>query len=397
MRDAGRHRLGVLVTHPVQYFAPLFREVARDPRVDLTVYYAHRPTPQEQGLGFGVAFTWDIDLTDGYRSVQLENRARTPGAGFLGYSTPQIAGILERERYDAFVVSGWHALTYWQAMQACWRQGTPVLVRGDSQLTVQGAARRWTKDAVYPLFMRRFASCMAVGTRSREYFEHYGARRIDLVPHFVDNERFAARADASRAAAAQLRSRYAIPADATVALFAGKFVDVKRPMDAMRAMAHCGENVHLLMVGDGVLRAVCERESRAAGIAHRVHFAGFMNQSEMPTAYAAADVLVLPSRQETWGLVVNEAMACGLPAIVSHAVGCAPDLILDGRTGHTFPSGDVQALGRRLDALARQPERLVAVKAAARCHIAAWSVAAASTSFIDASMQVALEAVRRAA
>src|SRR3954462_8928911 len=158
MRDPTRQRLGVLVTHPVQYFAPLFRAVAADPRVDLTVYYAHRPTPVEQGAEFDVPFTWDVDLTSGYRSIQLQNRSRVPGDGFFGYNTPEIARIVTRERFDAFVVSGWHALTYWQAMRACWRSSTPLLVRGDSHLAMErSGVTRVPKDTLYPLFMRRFA------------------------------------------------------------------------------------------------------------------------------------------------------------------------------------------------------------------------------------------------
>jgi glycosyltransferase involved in cell wall biosynthesis len=90
-----------------------------------------------------------------------------------------------------------------------------------------------------------------------------------------------------------------------------------------------------------------------------VKFAGFLNQSRMASAYVAADALVLPSDGgETWGLVVNEAMACGLPCFVSDRVGCGPDMILPGETGAVFPLGDCEALARLLTQFAADQERM---------------------------------------
>ena len=123
-------RLGILASQPIQYQAPLFRALAQ--RLDLQVYCAHRQTPREQAAaGFGVAFDWDVDLLSGYESRFLQNVSAEPGGeGFAGYDAPEIAAIIERSRFDAFLVMGWHAKSYWQAIRACWATGTPVLVRG---------------------------------------------------------------------------------------------------------------------------------------------------------------------------------------------------------------------------------------------------------------------------
>src|SRR5690606_29797429 len=129
----------------------------------------------------------------------------------------------------------------------------------------------------------------------------------------------------------------------------------KRPGDLVEALAAARREdpgLHVLMVGSGVLEETLRRQ--AARLHVPVHFLGFRNQSELPSCYAAADCLVLPSDgRETWGLVVNEAMACGLPAIVSDAVGCADDLI-DADTGLTVPVGDTAALARALLVMARR-------------------------------------------
>ena len=382
-------RLGVLATHPIQYFAPLYRQLAADPTIDLTVYFGHRPTATEQGAGFGVAFEWDVDLTGGFRHEFLPNRARRPDLQrHDGVDTPAIADVIARERFDAFLVSGWNTRSYRQAMRACWATGTPVMVRGDSQLV--GPRRPvvdLVKRVVYPRFMRRFSACLAVGQRSADYFRHFGARTIVPSPHFVDNDAFARAADAVRPQRAALRRAWNIPDDAFVPLFAAKFIEKKRPADFVRACAGVGAGVHGLMVGDGALRA--GTAALATAIGARVTMAGFLNQTEMVRAFVVANVLVLPSDwRETWGLVVNEAMATGLPAIVSTEVGCAPDLVVPGETGFTFERGDVRALSAHLARLASDPAAVRRRGARAASHVRAYSVEAAAAGIVEGARLV---------
>jgi glycosyltransferase involved in cell wall biosynthesis len=388
-RSAGL-RLGILATHPVQYYSALYRRLAAEPGVALRVFYAHRPGPEEQGVGFGVAFSWDVDLTTGYRHQWLANRAARPSATtFGGCDTPDVAGAIAAGRFDAFLVMGWHSRSYWQAMRACWRTRTPVLVRGDSQLAGdRGRIKRLVKRATYPLFLRRFAAALAVGTRSEEYFRYYGARRVVRSPHFVDNERFGADAAAARSRRAELRAAWGIPSDAFVCLFAGKCVPKKRPLDVVRAVARAAAHVprrdiRVLVAGDGELRPALEAEAASLGV--RLHVAGFLNQSRIAEAYAASDVLVLPSdARETWGLVVNEAMASGVPALVSRDAGCSADLVVEGRTGHAFDRGDVHGLAALISSLASDASRTPRMGAAAADHVAAFSVEAAARGVLAA-------------
>ena len=177
-------------------------------------------------------------------------------------------------------------------------------------------------------------------------------------PHFVDNDWFAARAQAERGNRAQVRSSWDTEDSTLVVLFVGKFQPIKRPTDILRALAELrrsGVQALAVFVGAGALEQSLRAEAMALGVAAR--FEGFKNQSELPRYYVASDVLVLPSESETWGLVVNEAMACGIPAIVSDAVGCAPDLIDEGETGFTFSVGEYVQLAQRLETLAELKER----------------------------------------
>lgn len=366
----GLTRLAIVVSHPIQYYAPLFRQLAQ--RVDLTVYFAHRATSADQArAGFGVAFDWDVDLLSGYRHVFLPNVAKRPSlAHFSGCDTPSIREHIEKGSFHAVIVTGWHLKTFLQTAIAAKRCRIPVLARGDSQLrTPRSILKKFVKSATYSAFLRLFNGGLYVGDRSREYWLHFGypEPRLFFSPHCVDTEWFAARATTESGTV--LRSQLGLPEDARVVLFAGKLLPYKRPLDIISAAAQLkcdGIKVSVLIAGSGPLESEMDTAAKAKGVA--IYRLGFRNQTEMPAVYAAADVLVLPSDgHETWGLVANEALACGKPIIVSDAVGCAPDLAADRTAGQVFPMGDVFDLARALKEVLFNPPkpRAIAIKSEA--------------------------------
>ncbi len=352
-----RYRLGILSTHPIQYYVPWFRYLAK--RLDLQVFYAHRQDATGQAkAGFGVEFDWDIPLLDGYSYQWLTNVARRPGLGsFSGLDTPELYRLIQKERFDAFLVFGWNHKSSLQAVRACWQTGVPVFMRGDSHLmTKRSLARSVIKYLPYRWFLPRLDAHLYVGARNKSYLQHYGVSddRLFFTPHFVDNVFFAEASENSKRVGktSEIRIAAGIPDDGFVFLFVGKMIPKKRTGDFVRACLRIfnlpkARNVHALLVGEGPLRESLEQLARAG--AGRIHFVGFRNQSELPSFYAASDALVLPSDgAETWGLVVNEAFACGIPAVVSDTVGCTPDLIEEGRTGYTYPAGYVEELACRM-------------------------------------------------
>lgn len=372
-------RVGFLVSHPIQYYAPIFRELAK--RCDLTVFFAHRQTPEQQArAGFSVAFNWDVDLLSGYDSRYLVNVARRPSTDrFAGCDTPGIGDEIARGKFDAFIVPGWALRSYWQAVRACRRLGVPVLVRGDSQLgSRRNGAVRIAKALAFSHLLRRFDGFLYVGQRNREYLLHYGvpAHRLFFSPHCVDNDAFAAASRGIRRPQGRRR-----------VLFVGKLIGRKHPADLLHAVAQLRDKpVQIAFAGSGKLEA----ELRQIAAASSVHadFMGFVNQSELPAVYASADLLVLPSDGlETWGLVVNEAMACGIPAIVSDAVGCGPDLIDPGQTGAIFPLGDVAALSSAIENVLSFDAELTRRHLAAK--MAFYSPVRAATAIVDATTTLA--------
>ncbi len=391
-RCAGRvPRLAILATHPIQYHAPWYRGLVADGRLQIKVFFCHQPTPQQQAsAGFGVAFDWDVPLLDGYEHEFLTNVAANPRtSGFDGLDVPGIREILRAGEFDAVLVNGWNYKAAWQTTWASKRLNVPVLMRGDSHLhTPRSRVKNCFKRLTYPLMLRSFDGFLDVGQWSREYYLHYGARedRVFFVPHVIDELGFLNSMQKLHAQRDSIREMWDLPSDATVFLFAGKFIGKKNPLDFLRALkiaASTGTRVAGLMVGDGPLRPTCEEFARLEELP--VTFAGFLNQSQIVKAYTAADCLILPSDGgETWGVVVNEAMWSGLPCIVSDRVGCGPDLIAALGTGAVFPLHDENRLGEYMVHLARNPEQRDACGVRARMLIQSYSVAAAVEGTVNA-------------
>ncbi|MBI3866297.1 MAG: glycosyltransferase family 4 protein, partial [Planctomycetia bacterium] len=317
-------RVGIVTTHPIQYQVPWFRALAAEAEIDLTVFYGQLPDGSLQGDGFGVSFEWDTPLLDGYRYQVLPNVAKRPSVTtFWGCDTPALHDIIRRGQFDAVIVNGWVAKSCLQALVACRRAGVPCIVRGESNAMRR---RAWWKRMIHRQLLHQYAAFLVIGSSNAEFYRSHGIPPQRMFPgrYCVDNARFASAADSLRRDRNGLRAAWGIEADVPVFLFCGKFIPKKHPLTLLRAasLAHRrGARLHLLLVGDGELRNDCER------IAHEMQlpatFAGFINQSRLPEAYVASDCLVLPSDDgETWGLVVNEAMACGVPAVVSDRAGC---------------------------------------------------------------------------
>lgn len=347
-------RVGFLTTHPIQYQVPVFRELSALPDIDLTVYYCQLPDQATQGAEFGVDFAWDIPLLDGYRYEVLDNRARHPSVTqFRGCDTPGIDDVIRRHKFDAFVVNGWVVKSCLQALRACRRWNVPCLVRGEANLL---RPRPWWKQVAHRRLLRRFQAFLYIGEENRRYYRHFGVREEQLFParYCIDNDRFAAAA-AEAGRRERGRRTWHIGERDTCFVYCGKFIPKKHPLELLQSFEQALQrtpHMHLLMVGDGELRSACEAFAQARRLP--VTFTGFLNQSQIVDAYVSADLLVLPSDfGETWGLVVNEAMACGRAAIVSDQAGCRADLIHEGQTGHSFAFGEWNQLANRLSEVAQ--------------------------------------------
>lgn len=354
-------RLAVITTHPIQYQAPWFRELSQHPEVQLKVYFSSLPDASQQGQGFGVPFQWDIPLTSGYEWEVLEGSpVHSFGVSKYIRLFRHITSALKRDKPDCVLLTGWHTPYMWLALFASIWLRIPRMVRGESNAL---RPRAWWIRLGHRLLLGRFAACLAIGRSSREFYlqNGVGPDRIFLAPYFIDNDRFVAQSERFQEERNLIRTRWDIPAQSICFLYAGKLIPKKRIFDllkALRIVCEGTKEIHLLVVGTGELYQAAKQY--AQGHQLPVSFAGFLNQSEIAAAYVAGDCLVLPSDYgETWGLVVNEAMACGLPAIVSDRVGCGPDLVENEVTGYTYPFSNIAELADRMLRCVRDRTSLV--------------------------------------
>lgn len=368
-----RRRLAVVTSHPIQYYAPWFRHLARDGGkrgdLDLRVFYLWgEGTAARHDPGFGHVVRWDVPLLDGYPHEFVPNVSPRPGTDhFWGLRNPSLLGRLTAFRPDAALLLGYNYASFLRLLLSPrLRRPFSLLLRGDSHRLVWSAAtsrretfRRWVITRIF----RRFAAGLAVGRANQDYLRQHGfpENRIFFCPHAVDGDRFNADVEGTRRGAAEWRASLGIPAGSQVVLFAGKLEPKKRPQDLLNAFTALGppqpaERV-LLIVGAGSLR---EQLLILAAGRPDIIFAPFQNQSFMPRTYATADLFVLPSfgPGETWGLAVQEAQCLGRPVVVSSHVGCGPDLVEHGENGLIFPAGDVTALAAALRTALMDPERL---------------------------------------
>jgi glycosyltransferase involved in cell wall biosynthesis len=336
-------RLAIITTHPIQYYAPLFRLLDERGVLAVRVFYTWEKDAAGFDKDFGKEIKWDIPLLDGYdfRFVSNNGSARRD---FRGVRNPRLVQEIEEWGADAILVFGWNYHSHLKAIRT-FKDRIPVLFRGDSTLLderpgLKRLARRHFLKWVY----RQVDAALYVGARNKDYFLAHGLREDQLIfaGHAIDNRRFADPDGGHAANARRYREEMGIGESDTVFLFVGKFQVQKDPFLLVRAFRQLGHpHVHLVLVGNGNLEEELRRE---AGGQSTIHFLPFQNQSAMPAVYRIGQVFCLPSQSETWGLSVNEAMACGVPVLVSDRCGCAEDLAIAGQNGHQFRSGDEQAL-----------------------------------------------------
>lgn len=375
-----RRRIMILASHVIQYSSPLFRRMAHDPRLDLQIAYCTLQGAKSSiDPEFGVEVAWDTSVLDGYPWVHLPNRSPVPGLGrFFGLFNPGVWKLIRESHFDAAILPGYFYFTAWIAIAAAKWNGTPILFVTDSH-----SLRSWRAQSPWKLRFKKWlvrrifslgSAILVSSSGGVEYLKSLGfsSDKIFLVPTAVDNDWWTEQA--AKVDRHAVRAAWKIPADGTVALFCAKLQRWKGPADLLEAFARAKvPNSYLVFAGDGPERSQLERRASELGLADCSRFLGFVNQSQLPSVYCASDVFVLPSLFEPFGLVVNEAMLCGLPVAVSDRVGAKHDLVRPDENGYVFPAGDVDALAAILRQILPDAEKRARMGAAAQRRMETWS------------------------
>lgn len=374
-----RCRLAYLVSHPIQYQAPLLRRIAAEPDIELTVLFESDHSLHEHvDREFGRTIAWDVKLLDGYRHRFLQPlpiAAIKGGATFWRPLSGDLASTLRAGAYDALWVHGYARANHLAALALAKRLGMRTLLRDDTAKTSRkrNFLRMAAKRSAFTLIDRLVDRYLAVGTSNAQHWSDLGVptRKIVLMPYAVDGRLFgtATSQDASNA-----RVRLRIRDDQPIVLFSAKLIARKRPHDVLEALARlqhqAGPQPTLVMAGDGDLADAVRASVADLGL-RDVRLPGFQTQTELAGLYRAAEIMVLPSEWEPWGLVVNEAMNGGCAIVASDRVGAAADLVRDN--GIVYPVGDAGALADALRRILGDRLLLERMRSRSREIIAAWS------------------------
>ena len=351
-------RLAIVASHVIQYQAPFYQRLARESGIDLTVLYCSRAGAESyRDRDMQTTLAWNLDLLAGYRHRFLRNFGF--GEGYTRLINPGLVPALVRGRFDAAIfLMGWGSISALLGILACRLAGIPFFLFGDSSFPPpETTLPRKLRAAYLRALFRLPAGFMTSGVLNAEYYRHYGAdpERFFLLPWAVDNVRFARESRFEPGERESLRARFGIAPEQLGIVFSAKLVARKDPMTLLRAVASMEhrDRAVIVLLGHGELRPELERFASEHRI--NVRFAGFVNQAELAKHYAMGDVFVLPSVYEPRGAVINEAMACGLPVIVTDRCGSIGDIVLAGENAFIFEAGDAAALSRQLDRLVAEP------------------------------------------
>ncbi len=377
-----RFRIAFVNTHPIQYFAPLYAYLNRTGEFAITaLYLSDFSVRGSLDRAFGQTVRWDIDLLSGYDARFIKGAGqRNEPAGFFSIIAPQIWREVSRGDFDALVVHGHTPAAALIAVAAARWGGVPVFARGETHLGLsRGLLKRLVRKPLMSAFYRSLSGVLAIGSANAAFYRAIGIpeERIYRMPYTVDNARFTERSRLSDKQRKNVRRELGVADADPIVLYAAKLQARKRPDDLLRA-ARCLQNrgirFHVVMVGSGELVADLVDLARRLGL-DNVHFHGFANQSTLPQIYGAADVFVLPSENEPWGLAINEAMCAGLPIVASAEVGCVADLVQPHVNGQIFAAGDVEGLANALHPILVDTETRQRMNAASRAIISRWSYA----------------------
>jgi glycosyltransferase involved in cell wall biosynthesis len=358
--EAGPKKIAIITSHPIQYHAPWLQHLANQPGLDIRVFYLWDfGVTEKKDAGFQQVIRWDVPLLSGYDYEFVPNVSADPGTHrFWGLRNPSLVERVTAYNPHAVLLMGYNYASF---SRFIWRWGSrsPLLFRGDShRIVLKTGIKEAARRMVIAKIFRRFSAFLYVGQANKAYFHYHRVQpeKLFFAPHAVDNERFIAQAEPARREAALWKQELGIPGDHSVILFAGKFEANKRPLDLLHAFIRANlARVTLLLVGAGPLEP--ELRQQATGFP-AIRFAPFQNQSLMPRTYATADVVILPSFAETWGLTINEAMCMARPVIVSSHVGCAEDLVSPNKNGLIFRADDIDDLVACLKEALSDRERL---------------------------------------
>lgn len=351
-------KLLVFDTHPIQYRSPVFKEIAKQIH-DFKVYYFNENFNGNHWwfheVGKIPEQKWELSLRSGFENQVLNTAGKPAWKNYYA-----LKKLIQSEHPAAILLYGYYLPEHWEILHIANALKVPVLFIGETFTDGRSALRRFLKGPLVQYFFNHVSHFVAIGDKTHAFYRHWEVpkEKITLAKYCVDTTFFNVPQEVSQTLRKELRASLKIPETAFVNLFVGRLFDRKRPQDVLQVHQwyRNDPDFYTVVVGNGPMEAELKQQASQLGL-ERIFFVGFKNQSETRAFYHTSDLLYVPSEYETWGLVINEAFASGLPALVTSTCGASGDLVLHGDTGFSYPVGNVPRAISFIDKLFKQPNQ----------------------------------------
>ncbi|MGD1914086.1 MAG: glycosyltransferase family 4 protein [Rivularia sp. (in: cyanobacteria)] len=326
------------------YRIPPFNYLAQDEEIDLTVFFFAETESrrswlvEKEKIQFNYKVLWGLQLGKSYQSAPV-------------FLNPDVIYQLWKQQPDVIICGGWHHFSHWLALVYAQMTKTPLLIWSESTLKDERSVSN-IKHKLKTWIINQADGYIISGNAQKKYLLNLGAKqdRIYIAPNAVDSNFFTCETQRYRQQKTMWKDKLGI--NGCVILYVGRLIDEKGIPELLEAFTKLSPHnqVTLIIVGDGSrsqdYHLFCQQNQL-----NNVVFTGFQPQTALPQYYGIADIFVFPTKSDPWGLVVNEAMAAGLPIICSDAAGAAPDLVVNGKNGYLVPVRDVKKLSEALQIL----------------------------------------------
>jgi len=379
-------KVAYVVEYPTPYDVPLFARIAARPEIDFTALFLSGVIGERR---------WRVDPSGKFRYKTIPGKSWfvSQNTQFAAFWNPGIFREILEDGYEVVGTSGYIPFTHYAVLRWCRRRGIPYFVRSEAILPERRSApKRLAKRIMLKPAIKNADAWLAAGTLAKRYLVHYGAdpEKVFFLNYTVDEEFFSAKSRETRLKREEIKSEMGIKSGCVV-LFSGRLAPMKglnTLFDAFSRVKRKKRDVALLLLGTGPLEKELKLRAALEGL-EDVHFAGFHQPEELPRFYGISDILVLPSVYEPWGIVVNEALACGLPVIASDVAGAAEDLVIPGETGYRFKAGDSRGLAGALEMLVADPGLRNKMGETGRKAVKDWGFERSVEGFVKAALTAA--------
>lgn len=355
-----KKKIAIFTTHPIQYQIPLFRILSKINNVSLKVYFASdQGLKSNKDMDFNKTFAWNINLKTGYKYKFIGSRNKDVNSFYLNSNL--IQKEIKNNKFDTTIIFGWNNIYYLKSIFYNFFYTRKLVLRSENNLLKnENSFKKILKKIIFYFLFKFFDYFLFIGKRNYNFYVKNYVNKLKLysAPYSVDNNFF----KNNNKLCLNIKRKLKI-SNETIFLFSGKFINRKKPLDILKAMCLIKsnqKNYKFIFIGDGILREKCIKFSKDKKIKNAI-FLGFVNQKQIANYYHLADVIVMPSEYETWGLSVNEAMAAKCACIVSKESGCSDDLVITkglNKNGFVFETGNIKSLSNKIEFFIKNKKKL---------------------------------------